>query len=337
MAHALHLISSHADDAIVTPPAILEFIAAAVEVPLPPARRDQGRPVRLAEPQADRDVRDEHAAGVRLDRRRLDRTSSPRREVKLTGMPRFDRLHEVGQRFGPDQRDLVLVAPTWRNGLMPHARCPGTQRRTLDAAVIAESEFMRSWRAFLESDELARRGAAPRRRGSRFLPHPNLQPVLDAARPARPRRAALLRRRRRAGVLRPRPGLRHRLLLGGVQRGLPRATGRLLPVRRGRGARRRPRRAGGLLRLPPRRLRSGDRRRARGGGGSGRPRSTTARTRWSPTARRIEATFPDRDGRCSERVVQAVRRTMRDRSQDPPVPTPAGPRHPVPARPGATP
>ena len=41
-----------------------------------------------------------------------------------------------------------------------------------------------------------------------------------------------------------------------------------------------------------------------------------------PYQARIDATFPQRDGQCSERVVQAVRRTMRNRSQDEPVPTP---------------
>ncbi len=55
-----------------------------------------------------------------------------------------------------------------------------------------------------------------------------------------------------------------------------------------------------------------------------------------PYRTRIEATFPDRDGQCSERVVQAVRRTMRNRSQDPPVPTPVAPT-PVPRTQGATP
>jgi hypothetical protein len=41
-----------------------------------------------------------------------------------------------------------------------------------------------------------------------------------------------------------------------------------------------------------------------------------------PYRSRIDATFPRRDGQCSERVVQAIRRTMRNRSQDPPEPTP---------------
>ena len=45
-------------------------------------------------------------------------------------------------------------------------------------------------------------------------------------------------------------------------------------------------------------------------------------TPMEPYQARIDATFPERDGQCSERVVQAVRRTMRNRSQDEPEPTP---------------
>jgi CDP-glycerol glycerophosphotransferase (TagB/SpsB family) len=39
------------------------------------------------------------------------------KEVKLTGLPRFDRVLEEGKRFPPDQRDLILIAPTWRQWL----------------------------------------------------------------------------------------------------------------------------------------------------------------------------------------------------------------------------
>ncbi len=59
------------------------------------------------------------------------------------------------------------------------------------------------------------------------------------------------------------------------------------------------------------------------------PRSARSRRRWSAGgaplpeyAERIEATFPHRDGGCSERVVQAVlASTKRDRDTEP-VPTP---------------
>ena len=175
MSHALHLISSHADDAITKPPAITEFIR-------PPWKyhflnhgviKDDlsswlnRKPIETFVTSTQQEF-----ASIAGDSTYLFTT----REVKFTGMPRFDRLHEVGQRFGPDQRDLLLVAPTWRNELVPKPEA-GTQRRTLDVAAIEASEFMQNWRAFLADDALR---AAADRHGVRiaFLPHPNLQPVL---------------------------------------------------------------------------------------------------------------------------------------------------------------
>ena len=127
MSHALHLISSHADDAIVSPPAILEFVHPRWKFHF-----------------LQHGVIKDDLSGW-LNRKPIETfvTStqgeyasiagdSPyvfsSREVKLTGMPRFDRLHAVGQRFAPDQRDLVLVAPTWRSELMPMTEA-GTLRR----------------------------------------------------------------------------------------------------------------------------------------------------------------------------------------------------------------
>ena len=57
------------------------------------------------------------------------------REVKLTGLPRFDRLLEEGKRFPPDQRDLILIAPTWRQWLLGvgadlHRTALGARTRT---------------------------------------------------------------------------------------------------------------------------------------------------------------------------------------------------------------
>ena len=66
---------------------------------LPPARRHQGRPVRLAEPQGHRPVRHEHAGRARVDRRRRHAaTSSRRKETRITGLPRFDRLRRRAAR-----------------------------------------------------------------------------------------------------------------------------------------------------------------------------------------------------------------------------------------------
>ena len=97
------------------------------------------------------------------------------RETILTGLPRFDRLRELGERVAPEDRDLVLVAPTWRSWLTGDMDIV-SQRRDL-APDILESEFMRNWLAVLTSDRL---GKAAQARGAvvGFLPHPNLQPVL---------------------------------------------------------------------------------------------------------------------------------------------------------------
>src|SRR4051812_2860639 len=72
------------------------------------------------------------------------------REVALTGLPRFDRLREVGMRFPAERRDLVLVTPTWRFGLLPPL-IPGTQRRELDRSLL-DTYFVRSWMEYLTDE-----------------------------------------------------------------------------------------------------------------------------------------------------------------------------------------
>jgi glycosyltransferase involved in cell wall biosynthesis len=75
------------------------------------------------------------------------------REAKLIGLPRFDRLLEAGKRFGPDQRDLILVAPTWRQWLSESE--PIVTGRHAVREEFAESEYAREWSAVLNSPELA--------------------------------------------------------------------------------------------------------------------------------------------------------------------------------------
>lgn len=97
------------------------------------------------------------------------------KEVALTGLPRFDRLHEKAQRITGDACDLILVAPTWRNWLVPPLKA-GSQRRVIDAHFF-ETEYARAWTAFLRSPELTELAARTGRTVA-FLPHPNIQPVL---------------------------------------------------------------------------------------------------------------------------------------------------------------
>jgi CDP-glycerol glycerophosphotransferase (TagB/SpsB family) len=98
------------------------------------------------------------------------------KETKLTELPRFDKLRQRSQDYPPAQRDLVLVAPAWRNWLtMPLEE--GSQRREVSRAFLT-SDYARNWIAFLESDELV---ASVRDRNLRIaiLPHPKLAAVID--------------------------------------------------------------------------------------------------------------------------------------------------------------
>ncbi|WP_395693307.1 glycosyltransferase [Nocardioides sp.] len=175
MAHATHLLSSHAENVLAQPEEIAEFTA--------PGWRFHFLQHGV--------IKDDISGW--LDPKRLETfvVSTPRelasiagdhtpykfttREVAMTGLPRFDRLREVGLRFPPERRDLVLVTPTWRNSLLP-PMLPGSQRRPVDRSVLG-SDLVRTWLAYLADERLA---AACAEHGVTlgFLPHPNLQPLL---------------------------------------------------------------------------------------------------------------------------------------------------------------
>ena len=176
MLHADHLVSSHADEAVMHPPAILEMV------------RPRWRFTFLQHGVIKDDLSawlnpkdigtfvtstvQEHAS-IAGDHTPYRFTT---REVQLTGLPRFDRLLERAAAVPEDARDLVLVAPTWRRDLMP-TLLPGQQRRELDVEHALASDLVRNWTAFLADRRLAEAAAA---HGARigFLPHPNLQPLL---------------------------------------------------------------------------------------------------------------------------------------------------------------
>jgi len=98
------------------------------------------------------------------------------RETMLTGLPRFDRLRAAAERIGPEQRDLILVTPTWRHWLMP-ALQEGSQRRQLHDDFL-ETDYAQQWLGFLTSERLAK---VAEEHGLKvgFLPHPNLQTALS--------------------------------------------------------------------------------------------------------------------------------------------------------------
>jgi glycosyltransferase involved in cell wall biosynthesis len=97
------------------------------------------------------------------------------REAVMTGLPRFDRLREIGSRFTHEQRDLILVAPTWRSWLTNDLE-QGSQRRTVTTSFL-DSDFAAAWLGLLGSDKLR---VLAEEHGVRigFLPHPNLQAAM---------------------------------------------------------------------------------------------------------------------------------------------------------------
>jgi GT2 family glycosyltransferase len=97
-------------------------------------------------------------------------------ETKLVGLARFDRLLELAQEYPPEARDLVLVAPTWRQDLTEGK--PGKDGRRAVVDGFAATPFGRAWLGLLTDPGLAA-GLAARGRHLGFLPHPNLQPIVD--------------------------------------------------------------------------------------------------------------------------------------------------------------
>lgn len=175
MLNCRHLVSSHADVPVVRPPEIL----------------------RLAEPQwrftflQHGVIKDDLSTWLNHKDISIFVTSTPQeqasiagdhtgyvhttKEAKMTGLPRFDRLLELGGRFPEEKRDLILVAPTWRNWLVPPLEA-GSQRRVLNDDFY-QSDFHQQWMRLLRSEEVAE---TCRRHGLTvgFLPHPNLQALL---------------------------------------------------------------------------------------------------------------------------------------------------------------
>ncbi|MBN8425011.1 CDP-glycerol glycerophosphotransferase family protein [Microbacterium esteraromaticum] len=97
------------------------------------------------------------------------------KEVRLTGLPRFDALLERAADMAPDDRDLVVVMPTWRDYLVG-----GMQKASNDRARVegfSGSAYARSISGLLHDRDLA---DVLQRTGRRlvFMPHPNMKPYL---------------------------------------------------------------------------------------------------------------------------------------------------------------
>ena len=101
------------------------------------------------------------------------------KETILSGLPRFDRLAQVGSRFPTERRDLVLVTPTWRNWLVENLE-RGSQARFLRQTVL-QSDFVHAWSDLVRDEDLR---TLCTENGLRLglLAHPNLEslvPLLD--------------------------------------------------------------------------------------------------------------------------------------------------------------
>ncbi len=176
MVSASHLISSHADQAIHDPPTLrgqlredLRFVFLQHGV----IKDDLSdwlnlKPIDLFVTSTP----DEHASIVGDHTRYVFTT----RETHLTGLPRFDTLLAEAGRTSDRDRNLILVAPTWRSWLAAPL-APGEQRRGATTDII-DTQFGQQWSAFLRSAELA---VLAKQHDARIalLAHPNLAASLE--------------------------------------------------------------------------------------------------------------------------------------------------------------
>jgi CDP-glycerol glycerophosphotransferase (TagB/SpsB family) len=96
------------------------------------------------------------------------------KEVALTGLPRFDDLLRAKDSI--KNQDLLLLCPTWRHWLVKDD-IAGTQER-LAVDTFTDSEFFTSWMGLLESTEL-RDAAGQAGLQIAILAHPNLEQAFE--------------------------------------------------------------------------------------------------------------------------------------------------------------
>jgi glycosyltransferase involved in cell wall biosynthesis len=96
------------------------------------------------------------------------------KEVALTGLPRFDDLLRAKDSI--KKQDLLLLCPTWRHWLVKDD-IAGTQER-LAVDTFKDSEFFLNWMGLLESTEL-RDAAAVAGLQIAILAHPNLEQAFE--------------------------------------------------------------------------------------------------------------------------------------------------------------
>ncbi len=99
------------------------------------------------------------------------------KEVTLTGFPRHDRLLGLNARNPADERSSLLVMPTWRMSLLGPMLDGSSQRGAV--AGFTDSAFALAWSSLLQSPQFAS-AAADAGLQVVFLPHPNFAPYLSA-------------------------------------------------------------------------------------------------------------------------------------------------------------
>lgn len=98
------------------------------------------------------------------------------KEVRLTGLPRFDALLAQDAAVSEDERDIVLVMPTWRDYLVGKMMSSSRDREGVQE--FGDTTYARAVQGLLTSDTLR---SAVTTRGMRvvFMPHPNMRVYLD--------------------------------------------------------------------------------------------------------------------------------------------------------------
>jgi glycosyltransferase involved in cell wall biosynthesis len=174
MLNCRHLVSSHADPAILQPPAVTRLAPPGWQFCFLQHGVTKDDLSRSLNP---RDI-DLLITNTRAEHESFVADGSPyrftERETTLAGMPRFDALLKAGELVPPDRRDLILLAPTWRH--WSTTTRSSTERSTVSPAEFVESDFGVNWLGLIGSEQLRALAERQRLRVALLLP-PDLQPL----------------------------------------------------------------------------------------------------------------------------------------------------------------